>query len=91
MVPVIHAAHSGDGFPLCWSLDQDGPFEATRDDDAVTCPDCLEQVRETQEYVAASVRGDTGEASGVGLLLLAVTLVLGLIALALTAHPTAVQ
>lgn len=36
----VHAAHSLDGYPICWSQDQDGPHTSTSDDRAVTCLPC---------------------------------------------------
>lgn len=36
----VHVAHFLDGYPLCWPMDLDGTFTATRNDAEVTCPDC---------------------------------------------------
>lgn len=41
MTEVVHYAHFFDGYPLCWSQDDDGPHTSTRQDSQVTCPDCL--------------------------------------------------
>lgn len=38
---IVHLEHSIDGYPLCWPMDRDGPFDATRDEHAITCDDCL--------------------------------------------------
>lgn len=38
---VVHSRHFKDGYPLCWSYDQDGPFVGSYVDAEVTCPDCL--------------------------------------------------
>ncbi len=37
---IVHIAHYFDGYPLCWPMDADGDFEATRVDADVTCPEC---------------------------------------------------
>lgn len=39
---VVHVEHFLDGYPLCWPMDAEGTFKATRVDADVTCPDCLE-------------------------------------------------
>lgn len=36
----VHLRHSLDGYPLCWPQDRDGEFAGTRDETAVTCPEC---------------------------------------------------
>lgn len=43
---VVHVAHFLDGYPLCWTYDLDGTFNATTDDSAVTCPACLTIIAE---------------------------------------------
>lgn len=42
----IHAKHYKDGFPLCWPMAQEGLFEGTWDEGAVTCPDCIDYMKE---------------------------------------------
>lgn len=37
---MIHLAHFLDGYPLCWPQTQEGEFEATAEEDDVTCNDC---------------------------------------------------
>ena len=40
-VLYIHWKHFLDGFPICWPMDQTGPFEGTRNETEVTCPECI--------------------------------------------------
>jgi hypothetical protein len=42
---LVHAKHWKDGFPLCWG-DETGTFEASWDDTEVTCPDCINYMKE---------------------------------------------
>lgn len=42
----IHMRHFRDGYPLCWTLDQDGPFVGSFVDSDVTCPECLRHLGE---------------------------------------------
>lgn len=42
----VHWAHSLDGYPLCWPMDRDGEFAATRNEQAVTCAHCLRYLTE---------------------------------------------
>jgi hypothetical protein len=48
MEEVVHIAHVIDGYPLCWSMDQDGPHTVTRRDEDVTCEDCRGFLKEIQ-------------------------------------------
>lgn len=41
---VTHSAHFYDGRPLCWTMDQEGRFNATKDEAAVTCEDCKKEL-----------------------------------------------
>lgn len=42
----VHLAHSIDGYPLCWPMDREGPFTATRDEADVTCQQCITYLSE---------------------------------------------
>lgn len=44
----VHWEHD-DGQPLCWELDWDGFFEATRDYRKVTCNTCLRNLKRIME------------------------------------------
>lgn len=43
---TIHLAHFKDGYPLCWSMDQDGPHTSTFKEEDVTCEACLSYMKE---------------------------------------------
>lgn len=40
-IDPVHYKHFKDGYPLCWSQDQDGPFQGSYEDHEVTCKECL--------------------------------------------------
>lgn len=42
----VHAKHYKDGFPLCWKENQKGLFEASYNEGEVTCPDCIDYLKE---------------------------------------------
>lgn len=42
----VHSAHFYDGYPLCWTYDQDGEHTSSRNDSEVTCPECLNYMKE---------------------------------------------
>lgn len=42
----IHAKHYKDGYPLCWTMDQEGLFEASFNESDVTCQDCVDYMEE---------------------------------------------
>jgi hypothetical protein len=45
----VHLRHSLDGYPLCWPQDRDGEIVGTRDETAVTCPECRAALTEQGE------------------------------------------
>lgn len=48
MPEPVHLAHSIDGYPLCWSMDRDGPHTSVSREEDVTCEDCkkfLEEIK----------------------------------------------
>ena len=48
MTEPVHSAHFHDGYPLCWTYDQDGPHTSSHDDSQVTCPDCLAYMQDSE-------------------------------------------
>lgn len=36
----VHLRHFYDGYPLCWTYEQDGEFVGSYEEDEVTCPEC---------------------------------------------------
>lgn len=42
----VHFAHFKDGYPLCWTYDQDGPHTSVHREEDVTCEDCLSYLKE---------------------------------------------
>ena len=40
-VELVHLRHFRDGYPLCWTQDQEGGFTATPNETLVDCPECL--------------------------------------------------
>lgn len=46
---TTHLRHFLDGYPLCWPMDRDGPFEGSFDETDVTCADCLGYLHEPQK------------------------------------------
>lgn len=41
-----HYLHFHDGYPLCWGLDQDGPFSGSFKEEEVDCAECLRFLNE---------------------------------------------
>jgi hypothetical protein len=42
----VHLRHFYDGYPLCWSYEDDGPFEGTGEEEGVDCAECLRFMHE---------------------------------------------
>lgn len=49
MEEEVHLAHFHDGYPLCWPMDREGTFSATRDERSVTCIDCINYMKEWED------------------------------------------
>lgn len=48
LLSIVHSAHFHDGYPLCWTYDDDGPHVSSYNDSEVTCPDCLGYMRDSE-------------------------------------------
>lgn len=42
----VHKRHFQDGFPLCWDQHQDGTYKATSKEAEVTCPECINYMKD---------------------------------------------